>query len=72
MPLYEYQCKSCSEAFTLLQTVDVLPEETVCPGCGKSENKRLFSTFSARVEGNADPSGGTASHGCASGGCGCA
>ena len=75
MPLYEYQCTHCNEAFTLLQTVHVSPEETVCPGCGKGENKRLFSSFSAKTEGNLDLSGGTGSpgsHGCASGGCGCA
>jgi len=72
MPMYEYQCGQCAEKFSLLQSVHVKPGETVCPHCGTHKINKLFSTFASRVEGgeSAPPSAG--SHGCGSGGCGCA
>jgi len=70
MPLYEYRCEGCGHGFTLLQSASVLPSETICPQCGMSKNRRLFSTFATKGEGgknlSAPPSGG-----CGAGGCGC-
>jgi putative FmdB family regulatory protein len=71
MPLYEYVCSDCRETFTLLQTVHVKPEETVCPQCGKDHVQKRFSTFASKVEGRNVPSGG-GSHSCPPTGCGCA
>jgi putative FmdB family regulatory protein len=72
MPMYEYRCNRCAQSFTLLQSVHVKPEETICPHCGAKKIQRLFSTFASKVEGSAGPPPTTGSHGCGSGGCGCA
>lgn len=72
MPMYEYRCDRCAQSFTLLQSVHVKPGETICPHCGANKIQRLFSTFASKVEGSAGPPPTMGSHGCGSGGCGCA
>ncbi|HEY5648249.1 MAG TPA: zinc ribbon domain-containing protein [Nitrospiria bacterium] len=73
MPLYEYACRDCTKKFVLLQPVSVQPGETVCPDCGTQNIQRLFSPFASKTEAPAETfESGGGSHGCGSGGCGCA
>ena len=47
MPIYEYQCDSCSEQFELL--VRNSRQRASCPQCESKKVSRLFSTFAAHV-----------------------
>ncbi len=68
MPLYEYCCADCAEAFE-----DLVPagraDQVSCPTCGSADVRRLVSVFStpraSGGEGAAMPSGG-----CCGGACG--
>ena len=45
MPIYEYRCESCQEAFqTLVLSGQAKPQ---CPSCGSKKVAKLFSTFAA-------------------------
>ena len=45
MPLYEYQCESCSQEFeTLVRSAADVPR---CPHCGGIDLARLFSVLAA-------------------------
>jgi len=43
MPLYEYFCTRCGNRFEKLGHHGATP---LCPGCGESDVRKLFSTFS--------------------------
>ena len=45
MPIYEYWCNSCQRKVTLYQR-GFSSSSPVCPYCGESQLKRIFSTFS--------------------------
>jgi putative FmdB family regulatory protein len=46
MPIYEYSCKTCGEAFEqLVKSPDI---KINCPQCGGMEISRLFSAFAYR------------------------
>ena len=48
MPIYEYQCKGCSNQFEQV----VLPKTTPqCPACKSQELERLLSHFAVSSEG---------------------
>ncbi len=68
MPLYEYHCSHCSTEFTLLQSLQARPSETICPHCSTPAPRRLFSSFASKAADGAMFSGGG---GCAPSGCGC-
>ncbi|KKN08361.1 hypothetical protein LCGC14_1057480 [marine sediment metagenome] len=42
MPIYEYKCEKCDTNFEELQTKN---EKVVCPGCGGTSLKKMFSLF---------------------------
>ena len=50
MPIYEYQCPTCSDRFEKLTrsnaTADATTAEVRCPACG-AEAKRVVSAFAA-------------------------
>jgi len=50
MPLYEYQCESCSERFELIQKYSD-PTPDVCPKCGKGPVQRLHSSPAIQFKG---------------------
>ena len=53
MPLYEYQCKSCEERFSVLMKMGEATKTQDCPECGE-ESPRVFSVPALiRVEGGA-------------------
>lgn len=57
MPLYEYRCSACGKRSSAL-----LPSyssaDPACSHCGKSELKRLVSTFATVRSGDGDDFGG--------------
>jgi putative FmdB family regulatory protein len=77
MPLYEYTCDKCHDAFELLVRGSETP---ACPKCGSQRLERLLSIPAAHVAGGAAslpvcetprPSpGGCGAPWCGQGGCG--
>lgn len=41
MPTYDYECKSCSHAWEVFQSIKAKPVKT-CPECGKRTAKRMI------------------------------
>ncbi len=50
MPIYEYQCQSCSHALEKLQKLSDA-SLTLCPQCGKEELRRKISAAGFRLKG---------------------
>ncbi len=48
MPIYEYTCEGCDEAFEAL--VRTRSTRVVCPKCGGKRVKKGFSSFSATAD----------------------
>lgn len=75
MPIYEYECNACQEAFEQLVRAD-RDAGPPCPTCGSQRVSRLWSVFSPAA-GSAATAGATCSdicgsrigEGCAGGGC---
>ena len=59
MPIYEYVCSKCENAFEELVTSS--RQKVKCPSCGSTNLERQFSTFAAHDRGGAAP--------CATGAC---
>jgi len=55
MPVYEYRCEDCREAFETVQAVNARAEDTVCPHCGAKKAARLMSAFASKIVGNHKP-----------------
>lgn len=62
MPIYEYECGSCSRRVSLLVLTPSKAEAPRCPRCGSAELTRLMSRFAtvksedARLDSLSDPS----------------
>jgi putative FmdB family regulatory protein len=74
MPLYEYTCDDCGQAFELLVRGDDKP---TCTACGSEHLTKQFSVPAAHTSGGSSlpmmgPSdfGGCGKPGCGPGGCG--
>ncbi len=73
MPLYEYQCTACGEAFELLVRGN---EKPACPKCGSGRLDKQFSVPAAPAASGSSlpiaerPRGGCGKPGCGPGGCG--
>ena len=50
MPIYEYQCQSCSHELEKLQKISDAPL-SLCPQCGKEELRRKISAAGFRLKG---------------------
>ena len=66
MPLYEYRCSGCDEAFEIY--VRAWGEAVACPRCGTDEVEKQLSTFAMAGTEGPRIGGGC---GCGRGGCGC-
>ncbi|MFO7525867.1 MAG: zinc ribbon domain-containing protein [Ignavibacteriaceae bacterium] len=63
MPVFEYKCNDCNSKFEVLHKSSVNQEDVSCPECNSIHNKKLFSSFSASVEGSSSYSGDSCSTG---------
>ena len=77
MPLYEYTCQICANAFDRLRPADRMDEETACPDCGGESVRQLsvFASFSTSASGETSAiagGGGGCCGGGGGGGCACA
>jgi putative FmdB family regulatory protein len=45
MPIYEYQCTKCGEAFDIMASLDERDAKAVCPSCGSRHVTRKFGVF---------------------------
>jgi putative FmdB family regulatory protein len=50
MPIYEYQCASCSHRVEMIQKFSDAPL-TDCPSCGRAELQKLISAPAFRLKG---------------------
>ena len=52
MPIYEYECQSCGEAFDkLIRSLNKMPSEIACPTCQSVETRRLVSMPAVHIGG---------------------
>ena len=77
MPIYEYKCESCGTKHDFLHKSIKSEEKVTCPNCKSTENKKLFSSFSASMGSSSSYSSCSdgsceipASGGCSAGMCG--
>jgi len=69
MPIYEYKCQKCGEAFEFLARGAEKPK---CPNCGSRRLKKLVSSFSAAGEKRTNLGGRSPAVGhCCCGSCHC-
>ena len=74
MPIYEYDCLACGEAFEKLVLTQMRAATMVCPACGSAEVARALSVFGVNVAPGAAgaPRAASGGGGCGGpGGCGC-
>jgi putative FmdB family regulatory protein len=45
MPIYEYRCETCGEAFEVLVRSPSRQTNPTCPKCGSQKVKKAFSMF---------------------------
>lgn len=51
MPLYEFECEDCKTRFERIQKFTD-PNPDVCPSCGKSQIRRMFSSPAIQFKGS--------------------
>jgi len=73
MPLYEYTCTMCKNAFERLRSISRMDDDASCPDCGNASERRLsvFMSFSTGSSGETSAIAGGGGC-CGSGGEGCA
>ncbi len=73
MPVYEYRCSDCNSKFDVFHKSMNSDEEIKCPKCDSTNNKKVFSAFSASIDGSSGFSesyGGGSDASCSTCGCG--
>lgn len=71
MPIYEYQCGDCSEAFEILVRTAADGDHVSCPSCTSEHVTKKFSTFATATVNSPSPSVGKGNGGFGSCGIGC-
>jgi putative FmdB family regulatory protein len=61
MPIFEFECSSCSQQFEELVMSQEAESQVVCPECGSEDNRKLISTFASRTSGSSSFSLGSSS-----------
>mgnify|MGYP000854500022 CR=1 FL=1 len=56
MPLYSYKCNNCGNEFEILIKSEDRDKEHICPKCGESNSKRIFTSFSTYTKSTSAPS----------------
>ena len=52
MPLYRYECESCSNQFTVLVRQQAQADVPVCPECGSKETRRMVPRVAVQFKGS--------------------
>ena len=52
MPLYRYECESCSNQFTVLIRQQAQDDIPVCPECGSRETRRMVPRVAVQFKGS--------------------
>ncbi|MBU0609722.1 MAG: zinc ribbon domain-containing protein [Armatimonadetes bacterium] len=68
MPVYEYQCKRCSNVFEKLVSRDQRDTPGPCPECHCARSQRMMSVFAGHTSGGGSIGGNSCSS-CTSGSC---
>ena len=63
MPIYEYRCEACGEAFEVFVRSPSRLAKPICPKCGSQEVKKAFSRFGIGAAGRSNASGASCSPG---------
>ena len=58
MPIYEYRCKKCSQAFELMRPVGKADARAQCTSCSSTAVKRQLSRFAVVGAGDGGDGGG--------------
>lgn len=66
MPLFEFECPHCHDAFEELVRNPEAVKDVTCPSCGRDGVKKKLSTFAARV--GSGSTGAASAPSCAPGG----
>ncbi|MDR7542687.1 MAG: zinc ribbon domain-containing protein [Armatimonadota bacterium] len=66
MPVYEFTCQSCGEAFEALVWSHSEVKDVGCPHCGSQQIRRRISAFAAIGRGRSTAGGGEGA--CSTGG----
>lgn len=68
MPIFEFVCHECENAFEeLLRSSDAV-SDVVCPSCGSQQVRKKISTFASKVTGGGSLSfGSSAASSCSTG-----
>ncbi len=64
MPLYEYRCELCGEAFSERRPIDNRDLGIICPRCDGTRVMRLVSAFAAFGRGDGEAPRGLGSSPC--------
>jgi len=68
MPMYEYKCDSCGNAFERYSAGKGGDDASgVCPKCGKATVKKVFSTFASTCCSSSGSVSSSSSGGCGGG-----
>jgi putative FmdB family regulatory protein len=75
MPVFDYKCSGCGKTYDVYHKGREIVEDIVCPGCGSTEHKKLFSTAMVSMGGHSSSSSDSAppcemGGGCCGGACG--
>jgi putative FmdB family regulatory protein len=68
MPLYEYLCVTCGNAFELFVRSASAQEPITCPKCAGTQVNKQFSTFAMKGGGGSASGGSAADPSCSTGG----
>ena len=52
VPLYRYECESCSNQFTILVRQQAQADVPVCPECGSKETRRMVPRVAVQFKGS--------------------
>ena len=63
MPIYEYRCETCGEAFEVFVRSPSRQANPTCPMCGSQKVRKAFSTFGVGRGGRSSTSGASCAPG---------
>lgn len=75
MPVFDYSCSECGKTYDVYHKSREVAEDVVCPQCGSTEHKKLFSAAMVSMGGKAASSSASQPScemggGCCGGACG--